>query len=410
LKFPEIHQYAVSFQRELFKNTVLEVNYIGKRGTNLIGGYNANQVNLQAADPRCGGQTFLSAFIEVQNSTNASNPNGICLINALITGSPTNATGTATFRTQFSTQLTTNAVAAAAQTLSQRTGTTSLAANGFSQFFFQRYTQFLGGLFVIDSNDVSRYNALEFIFKRRFNRGLGFQFAYTLSSSKDTRSFDPAFTTVSTGSAQAASSTPFDIYDRRLNYAPSDFDRRHVFQATYVYELPLGRGRTFGSDIPRALDYVIGGWQVAGNILWTSGSPFTVYSGSNTFSNVVQSTADCNGCTRDIGKLVQESGTNFWFDETTRGLFSVPATGSNGNTGRNFFVKPRYFQTDLSVSKNIRVTERFNFDVRLDARNLTNNPSFDNPTAVINSPIFGRIRDSVISGSRKMQVSLKLNF
>ncbi len=411
LKFPEIHQYAVSFQREIFKNAVLEVNYIGKRGTNLIGGYNSNQANLQATDSRCGSQTFLQAFIAVQNSTTANTPNGICLINYLIAGNNNpGGAGTTTFRTQFSTQLANNGVASAAQTLSQRTGTASLAANGFSQFFFQRFTQYLGGLFVIDSNDVSRYNALEFIFKRRFNKGLGFQFGYTLSKSKDTRSFDPVFTTVSTGATQAASSTPFDINDRRLNYAPSDFDRRHVFQATYVYELPFGRGRMFGSGIPKVLDYIAGGWQVAGNVLWTSGSPFTVYSGSNTFSNVVQSTADCNGCTRDIGKLVQENGTNFWFDAATRALFSNPATGTNGNTGRNFFIKPRYFQTDLAVSKNVRLNERFNLDLRLDARNLFNTVSFDNPTAVFNSAIFGRIRDSVISGSRKMQISAKLNF
>ncbi|MCY7377533.1 MAG: TonB-dependent receptor, partial [Pyrinomonadaceae bacterium] len=412
LKFPEIHQYALSFQREIFNNAVIEVNYIGKHGTNLIGGYNANQVNLQATDPRCGSQTFLEAFIAVQNPTNTS----VCLINYLIGGN-NNAANTTTFRTsgQFATQITNNAVASVAQTLSSRTGavgtsTASLTANGFSSFFFQRYTQFLGALNVIDSNDVSRYNAVEFIFKRRFNKGLGFQFGYTLSNSKDTRSFDPVFTTVATGSSQAASSTSYDINDRRLNYAPSDFDRRHVFQATYVYELPIGRGARFGSDIPKALDYIVGGWQLAGNILWTSGSPFTVYSGSNTFSNVVQSTANCNGCTRNTGSLVQESGTNFYFDAATRAMFSNPAAGSNGDTGRNFFIKPRYFQTDLSVSKKIKVSERFNFDLRLDARNLFNTVSFDNPTAVFNSPIFGRIRDSVISGSRKMQISVKLNF
>ena len=415
LKFPEIHEYALSFQRELFFDTVLEVNYIGKHGTNLIGGYDANQVDINATDPRCPGQTFLQAFVAAQNAANAN----ICLLNYLITGS-NNAAGTTTFRTssQFGTQLSNDAVASAAATLSSRTGAAgstapSLAANGFSPFFFQKYPQFLGGLNVIDSNDYSWYNALEFILKKRFSRGASFQFVYTFSKSKDTRSFDPAFTTVSRGSSQSAGSTAFDINDRSRNYAPSDFDRRHVFQGTYVYELPFGKGRMFGSNMPRALDYIVGGWQLAGNVLWTSGQPFTVYSGQNTFSNVVQSTANCNGCSRDIGKLVQEGTpgtTNFWFDTATRALFSRPGPGQFGNTGRNFFLKPRYFQTDLSVSKNFRLTERYNFDVRLDARNLTNNPSFDNPTAVITSSIFGRIRDSVTSGSRKMQVSVKFNF
>jgi hypothetical protein len=414
LKFPEIHQYALSFQREIFTNTVLEVNYIGKHGTNLIGGFDANQINFLATDPRCPGQTFLSAFQAAQDPANTS----VCLINYLIGGN-NNAANTATFRSsgQFATQLgpTQNAVGSVAQTLSQRTGaagssTASLTANGFSPFFFQKYPQFLGGLNVIDSNDLSRYNGLEFILKRRFNKGVGFQIGYTLSKSEDTRSFDPAFTTVSRGSSQASSSTPFDINDRTLNYAPSDFDRRHSLQATYVYELPFGRGRMFGSEMPKVLDYIVGGWQLAGNVLWTSGSPFTVYSGAFTLGNVVQSTANCNGCTRNIGELVQENGTYYWFSAETRARFSTPAAGSNGNTGRNFFVKPRIFQTDLSLSKKFKFNERFSFDLRMDAKNVTNNPSFDNPTALLTSTIFGRIRDSVISGSRKIQFSGKLNF
>ncbi len=149
---------------------------------------------------------------------------------------------------------------------------------------------------------------------------------------------------------------------------------------------------------------------MAGNVLWSSGRPFTVYSGANTFSNVVQSTVNCNGCTPYMGRLIQENGTNYWFSAEQRAMFSIPDAGENGNTGRNFFRTPRYFATDAGISKKIRITERFNFDLRLDAKNLTNNPSFDNPTAVFTSPTFGRIRDSVTSSARKMQVSVKLNF
>jgi hypothetical protein len=268
----------------------------------------------------------------------------------------------------------------------------------------------LGALNVIDSNDISRYNGLEFILKRRFIRGVGFQVGYTFSRSEDTRSFDPTFTTVQRGSFQSAGGTPFDINNRELNYAPSDFDNRHVLQATYVYELPFGRGRMFGSGIPKALDYIIGGWQLAGNVLWSSGRPFTVYSGANTFSNVLQSTVNCTGCTPYMGRLIQENGTNYWFSAGQRAMFSIPDPGDNGNTGRNFFRTPRYFATDAAISKKFRITERFNFDIRLDAKNLTNNPSFDNPTAVFTAATFGRIRDSVTSSSRKMQVSVKLNF
>jgi hypothetical protein len=174
--------------------------------------------------------------------------------------------------------------------------------------------------------------------------------------------------------------------------------------------LPFGKGKQFLSSIPKILDHVIGGWQMAGTVLWMSGRPFTVYSGINTLSNVVQSTANCNGCTRNIGSLVLEGGRNFWFDADDRSKFSQPATGAIGNTGRNFFLAPNYFQWDSSLSKRFRITERVGFDLRVDARNVLNNPSFDNPTAVFTSTIFGRINDSVTNNARRIQVSGKLSF
>jgi hypothetical protein len=274
----------------------------------------------------------------------------------------------------------------------------------------QPFPQFTGGLNVFDSSDFSHYHGLQFILRRRINAGLGFQVGYTRSTSKDNRSWDPSLSTVSTGNSQAASSTPFDLRDRRLNYTWSDFDRRHVFQGTYTYDLPVGKGRWLAKGASRILDYVIGGWQTSGTVLLTSGRPFTVYSGVNTLSSVVNSTADCSGCSRDSGKLVLESGKNFWFDATTRALFSTPAPGSIGNTGRNFFLAPHYFQWDASLSKKFKVTEKVGFDLRFDFRNVLNKPSFDNPTAVVTNAIFGRINDSVTNNARRIQLSGKVTF
>jgi hypothetical protein len=307
-------------------------------------------------------------------------------------------------------------VASVAQTLAQRSGTTSLTANGFSPFFFQKYPQFAGGLNVFDTNDYSNYHGLQVIFKRRIQNGLGFQFAYTFSKSLDNRSWDPSLSTISTGSVQSASSTPFDNRNRRINYSYSDFDRRHVFQGTYVYELPFGKDKWLATN-NKVIDYIVGGWQLAGTVVLMSGRPFTVYSGSTTLSNVVQATANCNGCPRDLGQLVLENGRNYWFDAAARAMFganlpgqAIPLPGQLGNTGRNYFIAPRYFQTDASLSKKFKITERFNFDLRVDARNLTNNPSFDNPTALITSGTWGRINDSVTNNARRIQLSGKLNF
>ncbi len=420
LQFPQVHEWSLSFQREIGKN-VVEINYIGKHAVHLLGGYNINQVNIFAAVPGVSETSFLDAFNKIRADPLYNSP----LINLIMSGNAANNGGTARFRTLNTTNITQGSVAAAGLVVSQKTCvaediTAGICTNaqlnrrlldltGFP-FLLQPFPQFTGGLNVFDSNDYSNYGGLQFIFKRRISTGLGFQFGYTLSKSKDNRSWDPALSGVSAGSLQAASSTPFDLRDRSLNYTWSDFDRRHVFQGTYTYELPFGKGKKFLSEVPSIVDHVIGGWQMAGTVIWMSGRPFTVYSGVNTVSSVVQSTADCNGCSRQSGQLVLESGRNFWFDTTTRSQFSAPAPGSIGNTGRNFFVAPQYFQWDSSLAKKFRISERVSFDLRVDARNVLNNPSFDNPTAVITSTIFGRINDSVTNNARRIQLSGKLSF
>jgi hypothetical protein len=418
-QFPQIHSWSLSFQKEIAKQMVLEINYIGKRGVHLIGGYNANQANINA---KVAGQTesFLDAFNTVRNSTTATSP----LINLLLTGSATNNAGTALFRTLNPTALSQGSVGSLAVNVSQRTcvaanvtagvcssanvGRRLLDVNGFGTLL-QPLSQFTGGLNVFDSNDYSMYHGLEFIVRRTV-RGGNFQASYTLSRSMDNRSFDPTFTLISTGSVQSASSTPFDNANRRLNYAWSDFDRRHVVQGYYVAELPFGNGRKWLSGAHRAVDAVIGGWQLAGTLQIQSGRPFTIYSGLNTFSNVVSSLADCNGCSRKEGKLILESGRNFWLDTTSRAKFTLPTPGSLGNTKRNFFIGPPSFVMGLSMNKKFRLTERVNFDLRVDSTNFTNTPSFAAPTAVLTSTIFGRINDSVTSAERRVQISGKLNF
>ncbi|MEJ7846604.1 MAG: TonB-dependent receptor [Pyrinomonadaceae bacterium] len=426
-QYPENHQWFAGVQRELWWNNVLEINYIGRRGVHLFGGYDSNQVNIFAKDSRCS-ENFLEAFNTLRASTTATS----CLIDLLFTGNandPTHA-GTATFRSitaignTLSNTTTGGSVAAAAAVVSQRAcqaaDVTAGRCTSTSQqligrtinnpFLFQKFPQFAGALNVLDSNDLSRYNGLEFVLKRRLTNGLGYQLAYTYSVSKDTRSFDPTFATVSRGDAQSASSTPFDINNRNLNYANSDFDRRHVLQATYVAELPVGKGKAFLGDIPKALDFIIGGWQLSGTMNWASGRPFTVYSGINTFSNVNQSFANCSDCPRNLGSLIERNGTNYWFSEEAQAKFGQPLPGELGDTGRNYFIGPRQFQTNASLLKRFRFTETLNFDLRVDALNLTNNASFGLPNATFNSGVLGQIRTSVTSFSRRIQFSGKLNF
>jgi hypothetical protein len=409
-RFPKVNQWGLSLQRDIGKGFVVEANYIGRRGVGLFGGYDANQVDIRAKDPACS-ESFLDAFITLKSSSSATS----CLMDKLLSSDTRRgaATGSAFFRSLFPTQLTQNSVAATAISLSQRlntNGARTIEASGASPYLFQPFPQFTGAVNVLDSNDFSTYNAMELQLSRRFAQGLSFQVAYTWAKSLDTRSFDPTQTQVSRGTLQSAGATPFDLRNRKLNYARSDFDRRHSLQGYFVYDLPFGHGGQLWKDAPGVVNQVIGGWQLGGIVVWTSGRPFNVYSGSNTVSNAVSSTPNCTGCTPGMGSLLLESGLNFYFSAAQRAMFSIPAPGQQGNLPRNFFDVDGYFDMDLTLSKKFRLNERFNLEFRSDIKNATNHPSFDNPTAVLTSSIFGRIRDSVTSGSRRIQFAMKLDF
>ncbi len=403
--YPEIYNWSVGFQRELFEGNVLEVNYIGKRGEHLFGGYNANQVNINAQP--AGYNSFLDEFNALRADSTYNSP----LINALYTGDPTDNSGTTAFRSANSTNISRGSISRAGLWLSQRelNGQQRIVANGFSPFLFVNFPQF-GTVRLLDTNDWSRYQALEVIFRRRLSQGIGFQASYTLSESKDTRSFDPTFSTVRTGSSQAASSSPWDINNRSLNYAWSDFDRRHVFNLTYVWELPFGKGRRWASDASRGVDWLIGGWQMAGLVNYSSGRPFTVYSGVYTVSNTLTTPADCTGCSRDMGSVVEENGTSYMFTTAQRAQFSTPAPGEFGNTGRNYFIGNPDFSWDASLSKKFHFTESVNFEIRIDAKNVLNTVNYGLPTTTLTSSTFGRIRTSIDSNSRRIQFAGKFNF
>ncbi len=404
-QYPEVSQFSISFQKELFWDNVLQVNYIRTQGRHLFGAYNANQVDINAQP--AGFNSFLDEFNMVRANSTYNSP----LINALYTGSAANNTGTMTFRTNQVTNIANGNVASSAQAISQlRSGVNQLiVANGFSPFLFVPYPQF-GTLRVLDTNQRSNYQAMEIILKRRISNGIGFEGSYTWSLSKDNGSFDPTFTVIGGSTAQSGSSTAFDNNNRDLNYAWSDFDRRHIFNLTYVVELPFGRDRKFLSDIARPLDWIIGGWQLAGLTNYSSGRPFTAYSGLFTFSNSISTPANCDGCSRTMGTVVEENGTSYLFSAEQRARFSQPAPGEFTNTGRNYFIFSPDFRADMSLSKKFRFTESMNFDLRLDAKNVFNAVNYGLPTTTLTSSTFGRIRSTIDSSARKLQLSVKFNF
>ena len=413
LKTPRTHQWSFNIQREIAKNTLIDIAYIGRRAYHLLGAYNVNQA-----------QIFSNGFLDAFKTIKAGGESAV-INNVLSKDSRLNAgeTPSAMIRRLFASQLSLNSVGALASSLGTRLQTvngvnqnvTAISAN--QPFFFIPFPQYSGGLNVLDSNDFSTYNALEIQFQRRLSRGVSFNVAYTWAKSLDTRSFDPTLTVVGTGNSSTAGSTPFDINNRKLNYAPSDFDRRHALQFNWVFELPFGQGKHFLSNAHGIMNKVVGGWEITGFGRVTSGRPFTVFAGTNTVSNVNQSTANCSGCSRgegtpfnDVGPNSGNTGFIWFFNAAQRAQFSAPGAGEFGNLGRNFFVGPHFYDLDASLLKRITVTERWKLEFRADATNLTNSVSFGAPTTDITSSTFGRIRSTTTSGSRKVQVGAKIYF
>jgi Carboxypeptidase regulatory-like domain/TonB-dependent Receptor Plug Domain len=404
LEMPQTHQWSLSLQREVMNRTVLEVNYVGRRAHNLFGAYNANQVNM-------GSNGFLDAFRTVASGGDSQ------LMNTLFapdTRRLATETGSQFVRRTFTTDLNGgNAAGLAIAAATRNQGGRSLPdLAGLGNYFFLPYPQFANGFNVIDSNDFSTYHALEAQIERRLSQGLTWQFGYTLSKSLDTRSYDPSLTVVATGSSQQASSTPFNINNRRANYGLSDFDRTHVVQSFFTYELPFGQGKFLGRNLTyrNPINYAIGGWSISGAATIQGGRPFTIYSGFNNASNAVQSTASCNGCSRSFGAVHDEAGLQWYLTPEERAKFVATPAGSVGNTGRNYFRGPGSFNLDMALIKTTKFTERLNLQIRAEAINVTNTPTFGFPTAIQNSATFGRIFNTLVSGSRKFQLGAKFSF
>ncbi|MBM3785669.1 MAG: hypothetical protein FJW30_14990 [Acidobacteria bacterium] len=397
------NQWSLSFQREVFKNTVVDVSYFGRRGYGLLGAYNANQADIFS-------NGFLEGFNQVKAGGESATLNRVLARDTRINA---NETASGMIRRLFADDLRLNNAAGLAANFAGRLqgGRSVTDLSGAGPYYFWQFPQFTS-VNVIDSNDFSTYHGLELLLERRFTSNFFANVNYTWSRSMDTRSFDPNFTVAATGAAQSASSTPFDLRNRKLNWGRSDFDRTHQFKSSFSYDLPFGKGQRFLGSSNAVLNHVAGGWRMAGIFTLNSGRVFTVFSGANTVSNVVQSPANCQGCSAKLGSAFTDpqQGLVFLFDAAARGKFSTPDAGQLGNTPRNFFEGPRFVNLDASFQKHIAVSERHNLEFRADITNLTNTVSFGFPTSTVTAATFGRIRDTVTSAARRMQLGLRYTF
>ena len=184
-----------------------------------------------------------------------------------------------------------------------------------------------------------------------------------------------------------------DAYDIPNQYGLSDFDARHRFVLSAIYDLPFT-----GHALTR-------GWQIAAIVQSQSGNPVNIVTSNSSLTGVPNAVRpDVTGPIRTIGSVEQ------WFDTSV-----FVAVDGFGNLGRNVVIGPGFHNTDLSLIKNARVSQRLDLEFRADVFNVFNHANFGPPGNIVGSPTFGQItRTRLATGeagsSRQIQFAVKASF
>jgi hypothetical protein len=273
----------------------------------------------------------------------------------------------------------------------------------------------LGNITEVTSGANSSYNALVVELNRRLSRGLQLISSYTFSKSIDNNSLNSQSTILQNS---------LDIANNR---GLSDFNARHRFVVSGFYELPFHGNR------------LVSGWEVGTIVQAQTGNPLNVTTGISNFTGTTALTAG-GGLRPDLLAPVTVTGNPAqWFSNpvvctpftqtgvsqplcsaTPNAAFALPlgttSAGDHfGNLGRNAFTGPGFVNTDLSLVKNTKITERLNLQFRTEAFDVFNHPNFGNPNLNAQSSSFGKITTTRFptgdfGSARQLQISLKLQF
>jgi hypothetical protein len=257
---------------------------------------------------------------------------------------------------------------------------------------------------VVKSIGNATYNGLQMMFRKRFSSGIDFQASYTWSHAIDD-SNDPF---VAPGGDRTF---PRDSFDLQEDRGSSDYDLRHRLIVNWVYEFPFGQGHSHFNHgfAARAL----GGWELAGLSTFQSGHPFDLYSSLDSQYTGLTGRPDLVGnpaIPADAPRT--ETGPPIT-------AFAVQPYGRPGSLGRNTFTGPTYFNTDVTLLKNTKLTERLRLQFRAEVYNVFNRIQFDVVGAAgdtLSNPASFGLSTSTLTqpdgttSARQIQLALKLLF
>ncbi len=220
------------------------------------------------------------------------------------------------------------------------------------------------------TNDaISNYNSMQAEVERRLSSGLSFDFSYTWSHFLDDQD--------SSGGGGHTGPQPRQYADAPSNYSNSNFDVRNAFKGRIVYEVPIGHGRQFFNH-NYLVDALLGGYQVSSTLQLQSGNPFSIFAYSqNTYDEPGSTNTPFVNYSGSPLKLPGGHTNQEWFNPAA---FTLPANGTFGNVRRNSVYGPGLEYVNISAGKRFSLYENVKLQIRLDATNAFNHPSFSNPS------------------------------
>ena len=324
---PRIHQYNATFEREIGWGSAVRFSYLGATMHGLIAGKDLNE--LQPSD-----MPFGTNVVD-----DNGNPTGIC--------DPFNN-----------------------------------GDCGISNADAQRYRFPALGDFVLSYGNYghAQSNAIQTQIEHRFSRGLMFNFSYTFLDQKSTA--------LDTGNSSLGGIT-YNQFQPDSDYGVDGYVSRHRVVAYGIYDLPVGRGRPYGSSMSRWADAIVGGWQTTFNMFAKSGTGFTPFwtcddCGSVEPGNIGITSLDAVGdfnaepSFRPVilsNNFNQKTGDQIW----NPAAFGLPSVGPDvftqaGVAKRNMLWGPGTWGVNLGLHKDFHFTDRVNAQLGADVDNIFNHP------------------------------------
>ena len=256
----------------------------------------------------------------------------------------------------------------------------------------------IGSISGTASFGFGNYEALTAKLEKRLSKGLQFISSYTYG-----HALADSGTTLS-GSNGLYTKDPANF---ATSYASASWDIRHSFTTGFTYQIPFGKGMTYGSNMNRVADILVGGWQTNGILTLHSGQPFTLR------ANGCQGVFN-GGCSPNLVSGMDPNAAPSggrtpaeWFNTAA---VAAPGPLSQGSLGLQTNYGPPTRTLDFSLFKDFRFTERWILQFRAESFNIANTPQYSVPDNTLGDANFGKVTSTFAGSERHVQFALRLQF